>query len=279
MSILVHKAGIGKTTGQKSNPNRTTEDGSTIDFLQPNLHSFFNPSSNIVGTAPAAITWEPTHGYSSLKLRLFNGPTKQQTTSPHYISFDGVNDYIGPTSTGYGGNPVKLDNAYWTIGCWVYANWSGNTTLLFCVQEPDSSASTPGFFVEVDNVGTIQVIGNNSANGLQSTNSTLADNKWSFISLSYETGTYYLYVNGRFVGSGNEPDTLTNVTGEPFGFAHNLRGGVNYNSNSTLRLGRLYIYRTAAIADRLFASKHRFLFLASHDMHNGKYYGSDIASY
>ena len=277
MSILVHKAGIGKTTGQKSNPSRTTEDGSTIDFLQPNLLSFFDPSSGIT-TSAGTTTWSPSSGSSSLKLRLFNSPTVV-SGPPSYISFDGVNDYIGPTSTGYGGNPLHLDNAYWTIGCWVYANWSGNTTNLFCVQQPDNSVSTPGFFVEVDNVGTIQVIGNNSANGTQSFNSTLADNKWSFISLSYETGVYYLYVNGRFVGSGNEPDTLTNVTGQPFGFAHNLRGGTFYNSNSTLRLGRIYIYRTAAIADRLFASKHRFLFLASHDMHDGKYYGSDVASY
>jgi hypothetical protein len=284
MSILVHKAGIGKTTGQKSNPSRTTEDGSTIDHLQPDFMSFFDPSSGIT-TSGGTTTWSPSSGASSLKLRLFNSPSVT-SGPPSYISFDGSDDHIGPTSTGYGGNPIKLDNVYWTIGFWAYAKWSTNTTHLlgafnyFGVED----VTIPGFYIQVDNVGDMIVIGANNLDSISASNTTLLDNKWSFISLSYETGVYYLYVNGRFVASGNNPDTLSSSSAlfSPLTFgAYPPSTGFDplFNGNSTLRLGRIYYFRTAVLADRLLASKHRFLFLASHDMHNGKYYGSDVASY
>jgi hypothetical protein len=274
MSILVHKTGIGKTTGQKSNPSRTTEDGSTIDYLQPNLFSFFDPSSGIT-TSAGTTTWSPSSGASSLKLRLFNSPGVV-SGPPSYISFDGVNDHIGPTSTGYGGNPIKLGNNYWTIGFWAYCNWSnGDAELVSAWDYSGAGGEIPSFSMHTHSTGSIEIIGGISSNSFEV--GTLQDNKWNFISLSYETGNYYLYVNGRLIGSGNEPDTLSDSTTSELAFGKN--GFYGINGNNTLRLGRFYLFSTNTLADRLLAHKHRFLFLASHDMHDGKYYGSDVASY
>ena len=254
MSILVHKAGINKSLGQKSDAANTSWRDSLIGEWLP--ETAFNTQVNSIDTW----TNQQDQTLGQGDLRLFNGLTAV-TGPPSYVSFDGVSDYIWNTSTGYGGTSFTVDmSADFTIGHWVRCTLSSSYTPTVCVQTAPSNAPLKTS-IGSDGKWTVSHSGGSASTRLSY---SLTSNTWFYLSLSHDRSESKccIYINGKFQNQFTPTYTSGKWDGAyNLGFGHDrVSNSSNINSNSTLRLGEFYVW------NRYWgASQHRHVFLGTND--------------
>lgn len=269
MSILVHKVGINKTLGQKSN---YMEGGSSL------------PRTDTTGWRDSLVgEWRADTGFSGAgdiwanqvsggrPLRAYNSMVCNSSSTPHHLIFDGTNDYIWNTSTGYGGNPFTVDlSADFTIGCWARYTLGSGSSFLFCVQTGTSGGT--GFLYSLLQSAQFTVTdGNQQANTSgTASNFLVSSNTWHYCSISHDRseGKVFLYVDGKYGASfspsysasegatsgGNHWNGAFNL-----GFGHHLRGNSSNIADSSVECAFLYVW------DRYWgASQHRHMFLGQY---------------
>ena len=266
MSILVHKVGINKTLGQKSN---YMEGGSSL------------PRTDSTGWRDSLTgEWQAGTGFSGAgdiwgnqvsggrDLRAYNSMVCNSSSTPHHLIFDGIDDYIWNTSTGYGGNPFTVDlSADFTIGSWVRSASNGTSYAAFV----GTGTSSGGYLYSYFQNGQWTVTdGNNSAVTTGSAaNKMMADNTWHYVSMSHDRseGYVYIYVDGKygssFAPSYSDSEGATRSDGAHWngsfnlGFGHGLRHSSSFiTDDSSAEAAFLYVW------DRYWgASQHRHMFL------------------
>ena len=263
MSVLLHKTGINRSGGAKTNQVTTS-----------NLLTVFTPSSTYV----SAPLWTSSNSISR-SLRMINGVTFNSTPSPSNFSFDGTDDHLGATSASYGGTvlSVAFANAY-TLGQWVFlpSTWSsGKEHFLFELKDSDSNH----VMFEINGSDLRLRSRTSSGNSDPSSfapnyNFVLGKNKWIYVTVTHNgSGLYTMYLNGKFVGTANGYYA-------PSGSSADLKVGI-YNPASAsarytdagVKVGHIHVHTA-----QLTGSQIRQNCLASHDVHNSRLYG-DITLY
>tara|TARA_Y100000004_G_scaffold107909_1_gene121017 strand:+ start:1134 stop:2000 length:867 start_codon:yes stop_codon:yes gene_type:complete len=266
MSILVHKAGINKTLSQKSDylEGTSTVPRTDSDGWRDSLVGEFLAGSGLSGSG-GDIWGNSISGQNDL--RVFNGLVLNSSSVPYHASFDGTNDYIWNTSTGYGGNPFTVDLSMdFTIGFWVRTNFlHGFYNATVCVQN-----SSGGFLAsEILNDGRWNVrasgatTGPGGATGGATTklSFSLSSDTWHYLSISHARfpTLAYVYIDGIFHAH-FRPSYASgdwDSGGKNLGFGHDILGNSgNIASNSALEVAKIYVW------NRYWgASQHRHMFL------------------
>lgn len=257
MSILVHKVGINKTLGQKSDylEGTTSLPRTDSNGWRDSLVGEFLAGSGLSGGG--SDIWGNSIGGQN-DLRGFNGIIFNTSSIPYHASFDGNNDYIWNTSTGYGGNPFTVDlSADFTIGQWVRTNHlHGLYSPTVCVQ-----TGTNGGWMRstIGTDGRWTVAASGSVSG-QTKLSSVSGDKWFYLSMSHDRSESRVdvYVDGAFHVSFTPVYTSGNWDGaKNLGFGHDKRNNSgNIASNSALEVAKLYVW------NRYWgASQHRHMFL------------------
>ena len=255
MSIVVHKTGINKTLGQQS--DTITEPVAT------SLVGHFKPDAGI-----ATGVWQNQVGDKDL--RRFNGVSHNNLT-PHNWEFDGTDDYLGPTSTGYGGDPLRLsmDDPF-TIGVWWFYDNAEDNYILSMGQ---MDALGMGLWFEESDVGVEFLVENNSF----SSSLPLTNHKWYYVALVHHgitggTAHYSIYINGSFLGSKLiEPSQVFGYGDVRIGAAQDSQGAPGptwYYTTANSRCGHVHVYEMALNSSHL-----RQNFLATHKIHSDRIYG------
>jgi hypothetical protein len=267
MSILVHKAGINKTLGQKSDylEGTTSLPRTDTNGWRDSLVGEFLAGSGVSGGG--SDIWANSIGGQN-DLRVFNSLVLQTSSIPYHAIFDGNDDYIWNTSTGYGGNPFTVNlNADFTIGCWARYTLGSGSSFMFCVQTGTSSG---GFLYS--SLGSAQFTvsdGNQQGNTSGSaSNFLVSSNTWHYLSISHDRseGKVFLYVDGKygafFAPSYSASEGSVRSDGAHWngsfnlGFGHHLRGNSSNVADSSVECAKLYVW------NRYWgASQHRHMFL------------------
>tara|TARA_Y100000592_G_scaffold56739_1_gene89035 strand:- start:468 stop:1214 length:747 start_codon:yes stop_codon:yes gene_type:complete len=238
MSISIHKVGLNKTLGQKSD-----------EIITTNLVGKW-----VGGTGVETLYWD-NQVSGGKNLRRFNGIS----ASSIYFSFDGTDDYLGEASTSYGGDPFTFNtsNAF-TIGMWIRSGTNGQK---FYFESWHSDGY--GFWLEITSASTSNNI-KMDTNGLgvagcgqvQLSTRSISTNTWHYITLTHDgSGNYYFYINGSFQGSMDLCDHGS--TTATFRIGKKTESSTAYAGNDW-RLSDLHVY-TARLTD----SQIRQNFLAS----------------
>lgn len=264
MSILVHKVGINKTLGQKSDylEGTSTVPRTDSDGWRDSLVGEFLAGNGLGGGG--SDIWGNSIGGQN-DLRAFNGLIVQSSSVPYHASFDGNDDYIWNTSTGYGGNPFTVDlSADFTIGQWVRTNLSGGYSPTVCVEN-----SSGGFLAsEIQSDGRWNVRASGATNGpsgatggaLTKLSFSLSSNTWHYLSISHARlpTLAYVYIDGIFHAHFRPSYASGNWDGaKNLGFGHDIvNNSSNIAANSALEVAKLYVW------NRYWgASQHRHMFL------------------
>jgi hypothetical protein len=247
MSVVIHKAGLNKTLGQKS-----------ADYLTTDLVGDFDPSTGV-----ETEYWD-NKVTSGKNLRRFNSIATAGTT-PKYWAFDGTDDYLGAASTSYGGDPLQLNIANdLTLTAWV----KSGPAVIFGLGDAHS--------------GGIRVYGRATGGeaylDLKVNGTTISPSfarisdwgKWNYVGIVKEGNVYSVYINGTFITS----STISGATG-----THSLEVGralndstYDYSSNNK-RIGIVLIYD-----NNITNSQLRQNFLATHDINNTRIYGTTYSA-
>ena len=168
-------------------------------------------------------TWTDLSGNNNTGT-LTNGPTFSSDDGG-YIDFDGTNDRVETSSDMF--NP----NANFTFSVWI---------------KFDTVDSTSTIISDFTNTGSIQIVYNATASGIRIvksfvstvdtfSNSALSANIWYHITITRQSNTYKLYIDGSFISEFT--DTKTYSRG-----AQSI--GVNYNGNSAFdgKISSIYCY-------------------------------------
>ena len=263
MSILVHKVGINKTLGQKSDyANSSWRDSLVGEFL---ASSGLSGGGGEGEEGLSSDVWANSVGGQN-DLRAFNGLVINSSSTPYHASFDGNNDYIWNTSTGYGGNPFTVDlSADFTIGQWVRTNHlHGLYSPTVCVQ-----TGTNGGWMRstIGTDGRWTVAASGSVSG-QTKLSSISANKWFYLSMSHDRSESRvdLYVDGAFHVSFTPVYTSGNWDGaKNLGFGHDKRNNSsNIASNSALEVAKIYVWNRYWAA-----SQHRHVFFGQAQSNSG----------
>ena len=264
MSIHVHRAGLNKTLGQQSDA-----------IVTSNLVGDFQPNTGIV-----AAYWD-NQVVGGNNLRRFNSIT-HNNSAPHNFQFDGVNDYLGKATTGYGGSSFTLNpSSAFTIAQWVKYNNLNHILFYMAADGADVGSSPPPTMYsriileilasndqcKLTVVSTAGAPPSETSANTTFSNFTFSDDKWYYVTLTYNgSNEYKLYVNGSFVGSNavREADNENQVI--EIG-AKNIAGNISYSGAGT-KVGHVHIY-TAELTN----SQVRQNFLASYAINNTRVYG------
>ena len=203
-------------------------------------------------------------------LRAYNSMVCNSSSKPNHLIFDGSNDYIWNTSTGYGGNPFTVNlNADFTIGCWARYTLGSGSSFLFCVQ----TGTSGGFLYSLLQSAQFTVSdGNQQANTSGgASNFLVSSNTWHYCSISHDrsAGKVFLYVDGKygasFLPSYSSSEGSVRSDGYHWdgafnlGFGHFLHGNSSNIADSSVECAFLYVW------DRYWgASQHRHMFLGQY---------------
>ena len=259
MSIAVHKVGINKTLGQKSD---YLDGGSTV------------PRTDTTGWRDSLVgEWRANTGFSGTNgdiwdnqiaggndLRVFNGAYITHIgNSVSHVVFDGVDDYIWNTSIGYGGNPFTVDlSADFTIGQWILVDT--DTAMTVCVQ---TSGSTGSLYTTINSLQWTVSGNGGSASTSQIAGYSMKANTWHYLSMSHDRSGGYvnIYLDGKFADAFAPTYTTGNWDGaRNLGFGHSIvQNSGNINLNSSLECAFLYVWNKY-----WGASQHRHVFLGQY---------------
>tara|TARA_Y100001937_G_scaffold34165_2_gene48784 strand:- start:12261 stop:13019 length:759 start_codon:yes stop_codon:yes gene_type:complete len=248
MAVPIHKTGLNKTLGQKSSA-----------IVSADLIGNFIPSQGI-----SSSSW--TNQAASNALRRYNGIT-YVNIAPRAFQFDGIDDYLGEASSGYGGNPfnVAFQNAY-TIGQWVYLpnTWSsGKIHILFYFFHDSSNYvmfQIDGSVVEIHSFTSSGNLANLSIS--PNFNPRSERDKWVYYTITHSSGTYKFFANGTFVG--RQSTFAPTATAKPMTVG---RYGSSYTS-AGVNVGHIHVYSSA-----LTNSQIRQNYLAIASPVNTRHYG------
>ena len=168
-------------------------------------------------------TWTDLSGNNNTGT-LTNGPTFSSDDGG-YIDFDGTNDRVETSSD------MFSPNANFTFSVWI---------------KLDTVDSQSTIISDFTNTGSIQIVYNATASGIRIvksfvstvdtfSNSALSANIWYHITITRQSNTYKLYIDGSFISEFT--DTKTYSRG-----AQSI--GVNYNGNSAFdgKISSIYCY-------------------------------------
>ena len=250
MSVVIHKAGLNKTTGQKSK-----------DYLTTDLVGYFDPSTGVEDEY-----WDNQVG-SGANLRRFNS-IATAGSAVTYWTFDGSDEYLGEAATNYGGSPFQLNVANdFTLIAWARldATSSQKSIRVFNL----GNAASGGFSLIIEEHSTAS---NGSRIGITANNESFSSEylakfdieKWHCVAVVKEGNVFSLYLNGSFLSS----HTKTGVTG-----TLSLEVGKGYSEGTSVtgsdsRIGIVLIYD-----DNITNSQLRQNFLATHAINDGTTYG------
>ena len=201
-------------------PN-TDEDGLVFALDAGNTKSY--PGS---GT-----TWTDLSGNNNTGT-LTNGPTFSSDDGG-YIDFDGTNDRVETSSD------MFAPNANFTFSVWIKLDTVDSTgTIISDFTDTGSiqiayAAAASGIRIVKSNISTVDTF----------SNSALSANIWYHITITRQSNTYNLYIDGSFISTFT--DTKTYSRG-----AQSI--GVNYNGNSAFdgKISSIYCYsRTLSAAE------------------------------
>ena len=240
-----------------------------------------NLVGNFVPTAGINTTYWDNQA-SGNNLRRFNGIT-HSTTDPDHFLFDGSNDYLGRAGgSGYGGSVLSFDpSSDFTIGQWFKYNNVNHQ--IFQIVETESYGASAAVTLQVltsndqakltalDELG-----GGGEGEGtnfnITFSNFTFSDDVWYYVTLVHDSGNYYFYVNGSFVGSKIGGGSV-NDQGQVIQIGATMNSvGVDYTGAGT-KVGHIHMYTRA-----LLNSQIRQNFLHIHDIHNTRWYGRTYES-
>ena len=253
MSIHIHKTGLNKTLGQQSD-----------EIFSTDLIGNFDPTQGVIATT----SW--TNQAASNALRPFNGITHITNPIPKVWEFDGVDDYLGEASSGYGGTPfqVAFQNAY-TIGQWVYlpSSWgSGKTHILFYFYEDSSNYVMFQIENNVMEIHSYTSSGNLANSAFTSPNLATNKSKWLYHTISHNgSGRYTYHINGMFMSelSAHAPT----ATQKPMTVG---RYGSSYTS-ADVKVGHIHVY-----SSEITSSQIRQNFLEIYDNSEFRLYGESV---
>ena len=196
-------------------------------------------------------------------LRRFNGIT-HNNTSPHNFECDGVDDYLGPASAGYGGTPftLNLSNDF-TLACWVRYNSSSNVPLFGLGDEAFAGIA----LAIIGSSGLIRLTANSNP-GTTFNDKTLSTDVWYYITVTKSGTLYKIYVNGSFIGS----TTSSGVAGTENLNVGKLGTAATYAPANT-KFGHVHVY-----TNDINNSNLRQNFLATHKIHSDRVYGTSYTA-
>lgn len=239
-------------------------------MLNTALNKTLGQQSDTVYSTNMTGDWQPDTGINTNywdnqvaggnNLRRYNSVTHNNST-PHNWEFDGGDDYFGPASAGYGGDPfqVNVGNAY-TLGVWWRYDGTGTNRIFGLGNE--SSGGCLLTISSADNNIDLKV--NNTT--INITNA-LTNHVWYYIAYTHDgSNLYKVYVNGSFKGS----QTVSGATGTHSLHVGAANGGPPYVTVADSRCGHVHAYSA-----ELGSSSLRQNFLASHKMHSDRVYGND----
>jgi Tfp pilus assembly protein PilE len=178
------------------------------DFFQTTSLSPLLPHSNIFAIPMNRLNL-------LLPFLLFSFFSNAQTQNA--LHFDGTNDFV---QTRYDGVSGKANR---TFEAWIYltATPSGNTCILDYGQNAVGSRNT---FIVNANRAIGYISGGTNAN-ITSSSSVVALNQWVHVAFVLNSGTGYLYVDGKQVGTGNLSTVNTPTTGTNLRIGQRVPGG------------------------------------------------------
>ena len=264
MSIHVHKTGLSKTLGQKSDT-----------IVDPD-----NILGNFVPSVVSAGHWDNSATNYNQAIRRYNGITHNDST-PHNFEFDGTDDYLGEASTGYGGDAFEIItlNAF-TLSQWAKTSDVDNSHCIFNIQDENGDEYID-FYLDT---GKASVWIQSSANSVDSTfwyfgatsaetdsNATTvySEDEWAYITFTHDdSGSYKCYKNGSYIATTSPLGEI----GANWLSAYPLEIGrsdyENFYTGSGWKIGHVHVY-----GYELTNSQIRQNFLATHKMHSDRIYG------
>jgi hypothetical protein len=121
-----------------------------------------------------------------------NPPTATSGWAGQGLRFDGVNDYVSIS------NSVVLRTTSFTYSAWVNVKGSHGGGYGGVFEYIGGDTTDQSRFV-ITNAGSIVIQGNSGSNF--NGNTTLSNNKWYFLTLTFNNGISTLYVNGNYDNS------------------------------------------------------------------------------
>lgn len=244
MSVHIHKVGINKTLGQRSDA-----------VISADLIGDFQPSAGI-----NSAYWD-NQASGNNNLRRYNSITYNNST-PHSFQFDGTDDYLGEASEGYGGSAFNVNAATaFTLAQWV--KYNNVNHYAFIIDDGSNETLVLDILTSNDkSTLTISSSSNAVSDSTTFSNFTFSDDTWYYITLTHDGGgNYKFYVNGSFVG----PSAIGECT------ANQALTIGKYSSNYTgagTKIGHVHAYTV-----ELSNSRIRQNFLATHKIHSDRIYG------
>ena len=189
-------------------------------------------------------TWTDLSGNNNTGT-LTNGPTFSSDDGG-YIDFDGTNDRVETSSD------MFSPNANFTFSVWI---------------KLDTVDSQSTIISDFTNTGSIQIVYNATASGIRIvksfvstvdtfSNSALSANVWYHITITRQSNTYKLYIDGSFISTFDSTDSYSRG-------AQSI--GVNYNGHTPLdgKISSTYCYSRTLSASEVLqnykALKNRFV--------------------
>ena len=268
--ILPGSTAFTKTLGQQSDAIVTTD-----------------LTGNFIPTAGIQTNYWDNQVSSGLNLRRFNG-IGHSTTDPDHFLLDGTNDYLGKASgSGYGGDPLEIGGGTrpFTLGQWFkynnvnhYIFYVGSGTYVSLGEPPAgeysyillevlTSNDQCKFSVRPPYTGTPT-----DAATATFSSFTFVDDTWYYVALTHDgANDYSVYVNGSFIGSLTSTYALsygTDTNAVECG-AKNIDASLSYSGAGT-KIGHIHVYENGYLTN----SQVRQNFLATHDIHDNRIYGT-----
>ena len=269
--ILPGSTAFTKTLGQQSDAIVTTD-----------------LTGNFIPTAGIQTNYWDNQVSSGLNLRRFNG-IGHSTTDPDHFLLDGSNDYLGKASgSGYGGDPIQLGGGTrpFTLGQWFkynnvnhYIFYVGSGTYVSLGEPPAGEYSYILLEVLTSNDQCKLTVRNPAEGGGSAPSNTatfssftFVDDTWYYVALTHDGASdYSVYVNGSFIGSLTSTYALsygTDTNAVECG-AKNIDASLSYSGAGT-KIGHIHVYENGYLTN----SQVRQNFLATHDIHDNRIYGT-----
>ena len=255
MSVVIHKVGLNKTTGQKSE-----------DYLTTDLVGYFDPSTGV-----ETEYWDNQVG-GGANLRRFNS-IATAGSAVTYWAFDGSDDYLGEADTGYGGSPFQLNVANdFTLIAWTRLSASSSQKSIHVFNLGDATSGGLSLIVEehstASNGSRLHITANNE--GFSSDYLTKFDiEKWHCVAVVKKGNVFSFYLNGSFLSS----HTKTGVTG-----TLNLEVGKGYSEGTSVTGSNSLIGIVLVYDNDITNSQLRQNFLATHDITDSRVYGGTYSA-
>lgn len=148
---------------------------------------------------------------------LFFFVTSEAQQTNNALDFDGTNDYVQTTYSGVSGRNNR------TFEAWIYL--SDTPTRNNCITDYGSNfVGSRNTFLVNANLALAYISGGTNTNITSATN-VIKVKEWTHVAFVLNSGTGYLYVNGKQEGTGNLSNVNTGTTGTNLRIGERVPGG------------------------------------------------------